>query len=60
MGRKFNIECSECGAEYEVLELKSYSRDKDCLRCEKCGNVLRSWNGGIYYVFAHWLKNPAD
>ena len=41
-------ECKKCGAVYELIGHDCPMRDKDFLKCDFCGGILFSWNGGVW------------
>jgi predicted Zn finger-like uncharacterized protein len=45
----FEKECKNCGAIYQIIAQDYPMRDKDSIKCEYCGDILLSWNGGIIY-----------
>ena len=41
--------CKKCGAKYKIIGHDCPMRDKDNLKCDFCGEILISWNGGVFY-----------
>ena len=49
MSNKTPIKCPNCGKQYFLIEESYPMRDKDKLPCEKCGYILKEWDGGVVY-----------
>ncbi len=54
---KIKILCPKCGAQYYLIGENYPMRDKDKLPCEKCGYILKEWNGGVIYSLEHLPDN---
>jgi predicted Zn finger-like uncharacterized protein len=43
----FEKTCQNCGAVYQIEEQSYPMRDKDSIKCNYCGNIIHTWNGGV-------------
>lgn len=58
MTTKVKITCA-CGAIYEVIEIKSPSRDPTPFKCVLCQNELCAWDGNIVgQLHLIWRPDP--
>lgn len=56
MVSKTQITCPKCGEKYYLIAEDYPMRDKDKLPCDKCGYILKEWNGGVIYSLEKNIK----
>lgn len=56
MFSKTQITCPICGEKYYLIAEDYPMRDKDKLPCDKCGYILKEWNGGVIYSLEKNIK----
>jgi ribosomal protein S27E len=53
---ELEVACPQCGALYQCIFEDLPSRVKGSQECERCGAVVRAWNGTRDYT--HWKLIP--
>lgn len=43
------VKCPSCNAKYRLSKNKVPWRDKDSLKCDRCGTVYHKWNASWVY-----------
>lgn len=56
MVSKTQITCPKYAEKYYLIAEDYPMRDKDKLPCDKCGYILKEWNGGVIYSLEKILK----